>query len=102
MKLLSRLPSWLRNKYFIATAVLAATLLFFDKNDLFTQRSRTKELKMLEKSKAHYQAEIAKEQKELDLLKNDSTTVERYAREKYLMKKDNEDVYVVPEKAKNE
>lgn len=100
MKLLSRIPAWLRNKYFIATAVFAATLLFFDKNDFFTQRSRTQELRMLEKSKAHYQSEIAKEQKELNLLKNDTTTVERYAREKYLMKKDNEDVYVVPEKDK--
>jgi len=93
--------SFLKNKYFIATALFGILLLFFDKNDFFTQRSRSRELHMLEKSKAHYQDEIAKEKKELEQLRNDSSALERYAREKYLMKKDDEDLFLVPEKTDN-
>lgn len=98
LKLFAHIPSWLKNKYFIATAVFAAMLLFFDKNDLFTQRNRSNELRALEKSKAYYQGENTSLKKQLDELKNDPATLEKYAREKYMMKKDNEDLFLVPEK----
>ncbi|MBI1343911.1 MAG: septum formation initiator family protein [Terrimonas sp.] len=98
MKLFEHIPAWLRNKYFIAFIVFGATLLFFDKNDLFTQRARSRELRTLEKSKLYYESQIAAQKKELDQLKNDPATLEKLAREKYLMKKDNEDVYIIPEK----
>ena len=97
MKLLSYIPSWLRNKYFISFAAFAAILLFFDKNDLFTQYDRVKELKELYQSKAYYQEQIASENKELEQLKTNPGTLEKYAREKYMMKKDNEDLFIIPE-----
>ncbi|HMR92472.1 MAG TPA: septum formation initiator family protein [Chitinophagaceae bacterium] len=97
MKLLNVIPSWLRNKYVIAVVLFAAIMLFFDKNDLFTQAERNKQLKELKASKQYYYDQIATERAELEQLKSNPATVEKYAREKYLMKRDNEDLYIIPE-----
>ena len=56
-----------------------------------------RELKELQVSKAWYQKEIAKESIEAEQLKTNPTTIEKYAREKYLMKRDNEDIFIVSE-----
>jgi cell division protein FtsB len=95
--LLGHIPAWLKNKYTIASLSFLAVILFFDKNDFFTRRARDKELNDLLQSRAYYQKEIASEQRELERLKNNPLTLEQYAREKYLMKKENEDLYIVPE-----
>jgi cell division protein FtsB len=99
MKLLNHIPTWLKNKYIIALAVFATIMLFFDKNDVFTQSARNKQLKDLQKSKEYYTEQIASERKELEQLKSNPGTLEKYAREKYLMKRDNEDLFLVPETA---
>ena len=97
MKLLTHIPAWLKNKYFVALGVFIVIILFFDKNDLFTQMSRTRQLRELQESKQYYITRIAEERKELESLRSDTETLEKYAREKYLMKRDNEDVFMVPE-----
>ena len=74
-------------------------MLFLDKNDLFTQIARNRELKELEQSKQYYTLQISSERKELEQLKNNPATLEKYAREKYLMKRDNEDLFIIPEKS---
>ncbi|HKB45557.1 MAG TPA: septum formation initiator family protein [Chitinophagaceae bacterium] len=102
MRILTHIPAWLKNKYFISFAAFAAILLFFDKNDLFTQDARRKELKDLQQSKEYYTIRIATETKELEQLKSNPATLEKYAREKYLMKRDNEDLFIIPEKTENQ
>lgn len=97
MKLLTRIPSWLRNKYLVALAVFAAIMLFFDKNDVFVQAARSRQLKELEESRQYYTGQIASEREELEQLRSNPGILEKYAREKYLMKRDNEDLYIVPE-----
>lgn len=97
MKLLSHIPSWLKNKYLISFAAFAVIMLFFDKNDLFTQSARVKELKDLYQSKAYYHEQITTESKELEQLKSNPATLEKYAREKYMMKRDNEELFIIPE-----
>jgi cell division protein FtsB len=101
MRLLTHLPSWLKNKYFISLTAFAAILLFLDKNDIFTQRERRKELRELQQSKKYYTTQIATESKELEALKSNPAILEKYAREKYLMKRDNEDLFIIPEKPAN-
>lgn len=96
MKLLTHIPAFLKNKYFIAFATFCVIVLFLDKNDFFTQLERRKELRNLQQSKKHYASEIATEHKELEALKNNPATLEKYAREKYLMKRDNEEVFIIP------
>jgi len=98
MKLLAHIPAWIRNKYMISFAVFCVIILFLDKNDIFTQLDRQHELRKLEKSKAYYTTQIATERKELEGFKNDPSFLEKYAREKYLMKRDNEEIFLVPEK----
>ena len=79
-------------------------MLFFDKNDVFVEAARRKQLKELEESKQFYTDRIKAERQELEQLKSDPGTLEKYAREKYLMKRDNEDLFIVsenPEKSNN-
>lgn len=98
MKLFTYIPTWLKSKFLVALAAFAVILLFLDKNDVFTVMARNKELRELKQSKAYYTEKIATERKELEALKNNPATLEKYAREKYLMKRDNEDLFIVPEK----
>ena len=97
MKLFSRLPSWITNKYLVAGAAFAVFLVFFDDRDLVSNFRHTRELKQLEISREYYQAEIAKTRQELKQLRTDAALLEKYAREKYLMKRDNEDIFIVRE-----
>jgi cell division protein DivIC len=102
MKIFSSFPTFLRNKYFIAALAFAAWVLFFDRNDFFAQRERRQELKALQESKKYYVNEIEKERKFADNLKNDPATIEKFAREKYGMKRDNEDLFLIRTPANNE
>jgi cell division protein DivIC len=96
MTLFHRIPSFLRNKFFIAGLGFLVWLLFFDRNDFFIQRERRAELSDLQASKKHYQEQIAKERRFADNLRHDPATIERFARERYGMKRDNEDLFLVP------
>lgn len=98
MKYLSHIPSLIKNKYLIAGLAFIVWISFFDKNDMYTQYQRYTELKELQQSKAFYTREIASERNELQQLKSNPASLEKYAREKYLMKRDNEDLFLVPEK----
>ena len=96
MKLLTRIPAWLKNKYFLTTVVFIVWILFFDTRDFITSHFRERaELVKLEKSKQYYEQQIAVTQKELDQLKTNPALLEKYAREKYLMKRDNEDLFLI-------
>ncbi len=97
MKLLTHLPSWLKSKYLISFAAFCAVMFFLDKNDVITQWDRTRELRQLRQSKQYYTTKIAAERKELEALKHNPATLEKYAREKYLMKRDNEELFIIPE-----
>ena len=93
--MLSRLPAWLRNKYFLSSLAFMVFLSFFDDRDLVTNYQHRKQLRELEKSAEYYRQEIENTQTELNQLRTDAATLEKYAREKYLMKRDNEDIYVI-------
>jgi cell division protein DivIC len=95
MKLLNHIPAWLKNKYFIAFASFVVIMLFMDKNDLFTTMARNKELRELKESRIYYSNEIQELTTVRDNLMRDPKTIEKYAREKYLMKRDNEDLFVI-------
>jgi cell division protein DivIC len=96
MKILDHIPAWLKNKYVLTLLGLGVWMLFFDDRDLVTTYYRQRsELRGLRASKAYYQQQIEQTRAELDQLKVNAAVVEKYAREKYLMKRDNEDLFVV-------
>lgn len=91
-------PKILKNKYILTAGAFAVWMLFFDNRDVITTHFRHRaELNRLEKSKAWYQQEIETTKKELDQLRSNPAVLEKYAREKYRMKKDNEDLFVISE-----
>ena len=87
--------SWARNKYLITALGFLVWMLFIDRNDLPTQWKRVKELRTLQQSEKTMDKLISETKDELELLKTNPSTLEKYAREKYMMKRDNEDLYIV-------
>ena len=69
-------------------------MLFLDNYSYMDQRVLNKQIDELQDNKKYYQDEIRKDKENIKLLKN-QYQVEKYAREKYYMKKDSEDVYIV-------
>ena len=95
MKIISSIFHFVRNKYLIAAAFFIVWMLFFDEKDWSLISSRREKLADLQESEQHLSKKITETRKELDLLKTNAQTIEKYAREKYLMKKDNEDLFIV-------
>ncbi|MDO3640714.1 MAG: FtsB family cell division protein [Mucilaginibacter sp.] len=90
-----RLINLFRNKYFLVSAAFVVWMIFFDKNDLFSQYQYHQEVNKLKQERDFYLKETAKVAKDLDELTSNPQQLEKFAREKYLMKKDNEDVFVI-------
>ena len=96
MKLLTHIPAWLKNKYLLTAVGFTVWILFFDARDFITSHFRERsELQKLEQSKKYYEQQIAATKRELEQLKTDPAVLEKYARERYLMKRDNEDLFVI-------
>lgn len=73
----------------------AVWMMFFDRNDVPLQIKRMRELRKLKQGEKNMTVQILNTRKELESLKTDPYTLERYARERFLMKKDNEDLYII-------
>ena len=93
--MLNGVLSFLRNKYTIAFLFFIVWMIFFDPKDWNLIAARQQKLKDLQKSEQHLNGQIAETRTELSLLKTSAATIEKYAREKYHMKKDNEDIFIV-------
>lgn len=98
MKLLSKIPGWIKNKYLLTGLAFIVWMSFFDANDVALQQRRRSELKKLQNEEKILDKQITQTREELDLLRTSPSTIEKYAREKYLMKRDNEDIYLINRK----
>ncbi|MBD1383848.1 septum formation initiator family protein [Mucilaginibacter rigui] len=92
---MKRLFDLIKNKFFLVTVAFVVWMIFFDKNDLFSQYEYHQQLDKLKQEQIFYKTETEKVNKDLGELTSDKTKLEKFAREKYLMKKDNEDVFVI-------
>jgi cell division protein FtsB len=86
------------NFYILATLSFLIWMIFIDSNNLPTQWRLTKQLWELEDQKEFYEQKKIQIQQERKELFGNSDLLEKFAREKYLMKKPTEDLYVVVEK----
>lgn len=75
-------------------AVLLVWMTFFDENNFIILVQNRLKLAELEEEKEHYVKEIAESAADLKLLQNNKELLEKFAREKYLMKKENEEIFV--------
>ncbi len=91
----NRIPSFLKNKYLITVVIFLVWLTFFDRNNFISQIRYGRILNNQRKQVEFYKSEIARDSTALHELMSDTASLEKFAREKYLMKKDNEDIYLI-------
>jgi len=94
-QIIQKIPKYFRNKYFIAIVLFIIWILFFDNYNLIKQNRIKKDIKELEENKLFYTKEIKKDSIEFQDLLNNKEKREKFAREKFLMKKENEDIYII-------
>ncbi|WP_269222071.1 septum formation initiator family protein [Flavobacterium sp. IMCC34518] len=85
---------FLSNKYVWVSLSFFTWMVFLDNYSYFEHRFLNKQIDELEDNATYYQGEIKKDEEHIKQLKN-PMQVEKYAREKYYMKKDSEDIYIV-------
>ena len=83
------------NKYFLTTLAFVLWMVFFDSNNLMTRNKLQEKLDVLNLEKQFYLQEIKKDSTLTHQLMSDSTQLEKFARERYLMKKEKEDLFLV-------
>ena len=98
---MKRFLNLFRNKYFLVSSIFLVWMVFFDRNDLFSQWEYHQQVSKLQQERDFYQKETAKVHQDLDELTSNKGKLEKFAREKYLMKKDNEDVFVIVKEKKD-
>ncbi|MBT8295449.1 MAG: septum formation initiator family protein [Gramella sp.] len=92
-----RKKTWFRiisNKYALISLVFAGWMVFLDTNSWFIHHELDQEIDELQDNKNYYQKEIAKDKAVIEKLQ-DSVELEKFARQKYYMKRPNEDIYII-------
>ncbi|WP_081210210.1 FtsB family cell division protein [Salegentibacter sediminis] len=92
-----RKKSWFRflsNKYVLLSLIFAGWMIFLDSNSWFIHNELNQELNELEENKNYYRNEIAKDKAVIEQLQ-DSVELEKFARQKYFMKRADEDIYII-------
>ncbi|MBS1927702.1 MAG: septum formation initiator family protein [Ferruginibacter sp.] len=98
MKVLKSILPVIKNKYLVTIVFFIVWMTCFDVKDWAFLMGRREKLSELQKSEEHYNTLIQNTKQQLYLLKTNSETIEKYARENFLMKKDNEDLFIVNSK----
>jgi cell division protein FtsB len=95
-----KIPPFLKNKYLLVSLAFLSWMLFFDNNDFISQVQLRLKLSDFRNKKEYFEQKISEVKKEKQELLTNQASLEKFAREQYMMKKDNEDLFViVPEKA---
>lgn len=89
------LPKLTRNFYFLFGVFFLVWMLFIDSNDFYTQYKLNQKRRDLESQKEYYLKKIEEVKEDRDELFSNDKKLEKFAREKYLMKKETEDLFVV-------
>ncbi len=92
-----KIPKVFKNKYAVTLIAFTIWLTFFDRNDLISQYKLTMQLKELEDKMVYYKEQLEEVKKTQKELFTDQSSIEKFAREKYWMKRDNEDVFIIVE-----
>ena len=95
-----KLPKPLRNKFLVTTALFMIWMAFFDRHSLLTQFSLQNTLEELRDKRTYFQEEIKNDTKKQAELSTDDKSLEKFAREEHLMKKEDEDIFIIVNKEK--
>ncbi|MDO9255757.1 MAG: septum formation initiator family protein [Bacteroidales bacterium] len=97
-KFVDKIPSILKNKYLLTGIAFLVLMLILDRNNLVSQYKMRKELNGLRKELKFYHDQAQKDSIEYRRLTGDSLELEKLGREKYMMKRDSEDIYIIVRK----
>lgn len=95
--MLKKLPPAFRNFYIVTGLLFFIWLLLLDSNDLISRFKMTAKVNSLENEKEFYMEKISEVEKDRKELLTNKELLEKFAREKYLMKKEKEDIFIVQE-----
>jgi cell division protein DivIC len=87
----------LRNKYIITGLIFLVWLGFFDQNNIVDRISLSSRTKELERQKTHYKQEIIENRRQMEELKGNTENIEKFAREQYMMKRPDEELFIIIE-----
>ncbi len=90
----NRLLKLIKSTYGIIIILFIIWMIFFDSNSLIIHNELNNDINELDNQKSYYEKEIGKDNIELKLIQSDSG-LEKYAREKLFMKKDNEEIFLI-------
>lgn len=83
------------NRYTIVSLAFIVWMLFFDQNSLITHRELDKQIRNLELDETYFRDHLENENTKLKQLTDNPAEIERIAREKFFLKKDNEDIFII-------
>ena len=90
----NKFVQFITNRYVIILVVFSVWMLFFDENSYLIHKEFNNEIDELETAIDFYKKKIEEDRKTIKSLE-DSLQIEKFAREKYLMKKENEDIFII-------
>jgi cell division protein FtsB len=93
--MLKKLPPFLRNFYVLGILFFVTWMVFFDSNDWISRYRLSAKLRQLENERDYYLEKIEEVKKDQAELMGNKELLEKFAREKYLMKKESEDIFVI-------
>lgn len=91
----NKVPGPLRSRYALVVYVFLTWMLFFDAFNVVERWSLYRDLRAARQQYAYYEAEISSIRHDLDELFTDASSLEKFAREKYYMKRPDEDIFVI-------
>ena len=87
----------LKNPFSVSLILFFVWIVFFDSNNLIERALNLKQVHLLERDKIYYEVKINEDRLKLEELKSNPENLEKFAREQYLMKKVNEDIFIIAE-----
>ncbi len=101
MKFIQQIMPYIRkivwNKYFLTVLIFTVLVIFFGENSLRSRWSTGRNIKSLNKEIQFYEEEIESNKQKMNDMQSGDESLERYAREKYYLKKDSEDIFIIKE-----
>ena len=94
---LNVIPPFFKQKYMLTGLVFVFWLSFIDSNNFFQQWESMRELHKMKEVREYYKNKVQENSDMLHELKTNPEVLERYAREEYLMKRTDEDLFLVEE-----
>jgi len=85
------------NKYLIVFVVFTVFITFFDEHNLINRWRTHQKINQLEEEYEFFQEEIKATKQKKNELESNNQNLEKFAREQYLMKKENEDIFIIKE-----